>query len=50
MTVEVRDDGRGFDPQDVTQRHGLGLMLMRERVTEVGGEFELSTSPSEGPR
>ena len=48
VTVEVRDDGRGFDPQDVTQRHGLGLMLMRERVTELGGEFELSTSPSEG--
>jgi signal transduction histidine kinase len=48
VTVEVSDDGRGFDPQDVAQRHGMGLALMRERVTELGGEFQLDAAPGEG--
>jgi signal transduction histidine kinase len=48
VTVEVSDDGRGFDPQGVAQRHGMGLALMRERVTELGGEFLLEATPGEG--
>jgi signal transduction histidine kinase len=48
VTLEVRDDGRGFDPQAIADRHGMGLTLMRERVTELGGDFRLDAAPGEG--
>ena len=48
VTVEVRDDGRGFDPSGVAERHGMGLTLMRERVTELGGEFQVDAAPGRG--
>jgi signal transduction histidine kinase len=48
VTVEVRDDGRGFDPAGAAGRHGMGLALMRERVTELGGEFQLDAAPGAG--
>ncbi len=48
VTVEVRDDGRGFDPGDVADRYGMGLRLMRERVTELGGDFALDSGIGEG--
>ena len=48
VTVEIRDDGRGFDPADVSARHGMGLALMRERVTELGGSFQLDSAMGDG--
>ena len=48
VTVEVRDDGRGFDPRGTAERHGMGLALMRERVTELGGDFQLDAATGEG--
>jgi PAS domain S-box-containing protein len=40
--VSISDDGSGFDPTRPT--HGFGLSGMRERVSLVGGRFELSSS------
>ena len=48
VAVEVRDNGRGFDPGAVAERHGMGLTLMRERITELGGEFRLDAAPGGG--
>jgi signal transduction histidine kinase len=48
VTLEVSDDGRGFDPDRVADRHGMGLDLMRERVAELGGVFEVTSSPGQG--
>jgi signal transduction histidine kinase len=48
VTVAVEDDGAGFDPAEATQRHGLGLGLMRERVAELGGTFQLESTPGQG--
>jgi signal transduction histidine kinase len=39
LVVEVRDDGRGFDPEARTA--GFGLAGMRERVYLAGGELEV---------
>jgi signal transduction histidine kinase len=50
LTLEVRDDGVGFDPDVVfsaEDRH-YGLVGMRERVQAVGGEFHLDTAPGRG--
>ncbi|HKT01460.1 MAG TPA: ATP-binding protein [Rugosimonospora sp.] len=48
VSVTVTDDGAGFDPQRAAARHGLGLGLMRERVAELGGEFQLESIPGRG--
>jgi signal transduction histidine kinase len=49
VTVEVRDDGVGFDPQraEVRSRH-LGLTSMEERARELGGHLEIRSAPGSG--
>ena len=46
LVAEVTDDGRGFDP--AVAQGGVGLVGMRERVEELGGEIEVSSRPGEG--
>jgi PAS domain S-box-containing protein len=46
--VEVCDDGCGFDPQNT--RTGIGRQSMRHRALELGGEFDLQSSPGGGTR
>jgi signal transduction histidine kinase len=46
VTVSVSDDGAGFDPASVAGRHGMGLTLMRERVTELGGRLDIHSDGS----
>lgn len=48
ITVEVRDDGLGFDPDD--RSAGFGLVGMRERVALVHGELAVSSAPGDGTR
>jgi len=49
---EVQDDGKGFDPQslnlDGQSPRGLGLLGMRERVTQCGGQLEIISQPGSG--
>lgn len=47
LKLEVRDDGRGFDPATEHPGH-LGLISMRERAEEVGGVFEVISAPDSG--
>jgi two-component system, NarL family, sensor histidine kinase LiaS len=48
VEASVRDNGRGFDPHSVSERHGMGLDLMRERLREVGGVVEVDSAPERG--
>jgi signal transduction histidine kinase len=49
VTVIVEDNGRGFD--DVAKNGEVnGLKNMRQRMVEIGGEFELKTIPGAGTR
>lgn len=48
VTLTIRDDGRGFDPQMAPQ--GLGLKHMKERVEERGGLFTLESAPGQGTK
>jgi signal transduction histidine kinase len=43
----VKDDGRGFDPDNVPPDH-LGLGIMRERAEAIGAAFEVKSKPGEG--
>ncbi|MBC7607976.1 MAG: PAS domain S-box protein [Polaromonas sp.] len=48
LSLEVRDNGLGFDPVAVAQRGTLGLLGMRERVIALGGRFEVVSTPGQG--
>ena len=50
LTLEVRDDGVGFDPEAIepNQNHHYGLVGMRERVQSVGGRFRLQSALGKG--
>jgi signal transduction histidine kinase len=49
LTLEVLDDGVGFDPADPELRsHHLGLTSMEERARELGGRLELTSSRGSG--
>jgi signal transduction histidine kinase len=47
MVLEIRDNGRGFDPL-TANRDGLGMLTLRERAAELGGTIELRSSPGDG--
>ena len=42
--LAVQDDGKGFEPR----QRGLGLLGMEERVTHLGGEFQVESTPGHG--
>ncbi|HEY4217897.1 MAG TPA: ATP-binding protein [Gemmatimonadaceae bacterium] len=48
-TIDVHDDGVGFDPSDLgARRNGTGLRSMRERVALANGKFEIKTAAGSG--
>jgi PAS domain S-box-containing protein len=49
ITLEISDDGAGFDAQDDFPGH-LGLKSMRERASRLGGTLEVVSEPGEGVR
>jgi signal transduction histidine kinase len=46
VDVEIRDDGRGFDPGDI--HAGYGLVGMRERVALADGRLDIDSAPGRG--
>ncbi|MEV7280954.1 sensor histidine kinase [Streptomyces sp. NPDC093111] len=51
LTLDVRDDGHGFDPAAVPARHrtgGFGLHGMRARAERLAGSLALETEPGHG--
>lgn len=48
ITLEISDNGRGFDPTQLHDSGGLGLVSMRERVAHMGGVLTLRSAPGQG--
>jgi PAS domain S-box-containing protein len=48
LSIEVRDNGVGFDPAVVRGRKTFGLMGIRERVLMFGGESHIDSEPGAG--
>ncbi len=44
VNIEVRDDGRGFDVEEVPDGH-YGLLGMRERADRIGARIEMKSGP-----
>ncbi len=47
IILEVRDNGRGFDPEGLFPGH-LGLRSMHERVTKMGGTLSIESVAGQG--
>ncbi len=50
VELEVVDNGRGFDPNAIDERQGMGLVSMRERVEGLGGVLTIDSAPGEGTK
>jgi signal transduction histidine kinase len=48
VQLEVTDNGRGFQLEK--DHGGLGLLSMKERAGQVGGELHIDSSPGQGTR
>ncbi len=48
ITIEVRDDGKGFDTHAIPTKQSFGLMGMKERALAVSGKVEVASSPGAG--
>ena len=48
LTLEITDNGQGFDPN--SKESGNGLYNMRQRATEIGGHLEIISAPGKGTR
>jgi PAS domain S-box-containing protein len=55
LCITVMDEGRGFDPMQLDERAkdnqgGWGLFSIRERLTLLGGRFDIESAPGRGTR
>jgi PAS domain S-box-containing protein len=47
VVLDIKDDGRGFDPETVPQL-GFGVRNMADRANEIGAAFSLQSHPGQG--
>jgi two-component system sensor histidine kinase DevS len=48
VLLEISDDGKGFDPENMTVNLGHGLSNMQVRAQKVGGDVEITSNPGKG--
>lgn len=48
LTLEVSDDGQGFDPAAPRRKGSFGLVGLQERAHTVGGWLDVSSRPGQG--
>ncbi len=50
LNMEIRDNGKGFDKNNINMSESFGLIGMRERACALGGELEIVGKSGEGVR
>lgn len=50
VSMEVSDDGVGFDPASANEKGGWGLRGMTERARRIGGQLAVESIPGQGTR
>jgi PAS domain S-box-containing protein len=48
LSLEIQDDGVGFDVDSARLAAGLGLISMRERIHLISGQFQILSGPGQG--
>ncbi|MCJ8154649.1 sensor histidine kinase [Chryseobacterium sp. SSA4.19] len=46
--ITFEDDGRGFDPELLSENKGMGINNLKNRIAYLQGQFELLSAPGEG--
>jgi PAS domain S-box-containing protein len=46
--LKIKDDGQGFEVEQVYPTKGFGLLGMSERVEQIGGELIIHSQPNQG--
>jgi len=50
VKMVVQDTGKGFDPEELSTKSGLGLKVIRERVEMLGGYMDIDSAVGQGCR
>jgi PAS domain S-box-containing protein len=50
VRLTITDSGAGYDPDQVKEKNGLGMISMRERLRALGGRLSIQSAPGEGTR
>jgi len=50
IKITVNDDGRGFDADKMSDKGGMGLKVIRDRVDMMGGNIEIESMLGQGTR
>jgi signal transduction histidine kinase len=48
LVLQIRDNGRGFDPEAAKASKSLGLVGMQERALLINSEFRIDAAPGAG--
>lgn len=48
LNIQVRDDGKGFDPEATTMNKSFGLLGIRERALALRGYVNILSTPGQG--
>jgi hypothetical protein len=48
LILEIRDNGKGFDPVKMKKRGGLGLKIMEYRANMIGANIDIFSPPTGG--
>ncbi len=48
ISLTIKDNGQGFDIDNLPQDKGIGLLGMAERMEALSGEFHINSAPGEG--
>jgi signal transduction histidine kinase len=48
ISIEVLDNGCGFNPETIKDKGGQGLTSMRERTERIGGVLTVDSTPGQG--
>lgn len=48
LSIEIKDDGIGFDPAKIDEKEGIGIMSIRHRIQSVGGQTIIQSEPGKG--
>jgi signal transduction histidine kinase len=50
VTLEIKDDGNGFDLESANSSGGMGISNMKKRVNKLGGKLIIESEPTHGTR
>jgi signal transduction histidine kinase len=48
LTLDITDNGVGFNSDEIENKKTLGLLGMKERTLMMGGTYNISSKPGEG--